>query len=165
MSSTERATKANRILHPENIVYGFVLVAPLIATLAYSTAMYGSPRQFLLVLRNEPLHVNLSSTALGAIESEEARDIDLNVENLSRTSYKILGVQLACDCMALTTPPPFVLGPRSCSGVKIAFHAPKETGRFERMLTLHTDNPNQRAIEVTVTGNVVQHGVSASSSR
>lgn len=135
----------------EIILTGLVV---LMIMLGVSIATNGSPTNALAALQGRPILCQRTVIDLGRVPAGARASARLRVRNVARRHISIIGIQLGCGCMGTDYRPPTSLGFLEELSIPLWVQLPKETGRFNQSIRLHTNNPSQRFLDMEVIADV-----------
>ena len=140
------------------VIFTSVNGAGLFAAYWIAVFLYGSPSNALGVLRGHPIVADVADVRLGTVAVGERAEVQYTLRNLSPSEpHSLVGIQLSCGCMSTELRPPVRLGPRKALSIPVTVRFPDNPERFRRHLLIHTDNPLQRFLELSVAADVVEN--------
>lgn len=95
-----------------------------------------------------------SALDVGRAEPSSSAVVNYRIRNTASRSISINGIQAACDCMTVDFATPKQINPDEVLTIPVHIDFPKEDGVLVRDLIVHTNNPEQRSLKLSIIAHV-----------
>jgi hypothetical protein len=105
-------------------------------------------------LRGDELAVIPSSVDLGECAAGEAKEIQVQVVNLSSSPITLTGAYTSCSCIAVSTLPATIAA-RGKYSLQMTVHSTESSGQFRRKAVLYSDSKATPQMLIELAGRTV----------
>ncbi len=107
-------------------------------------------------LRGDELAVIPSSVDLGECAAGEAKEIQIQVVNISSSPITLTGAYTSCSCIAVSALP-VTVDARGSFRLQMTVHSAESPGRFRRNAVLYSDSKATPQVSIELAGRTVAH--------